>query len=329
MLDEASRPPQGLRIEDLDLVCADLGARGGLDRALDQISRWCSAIAFEPEPSEAERLSRQPDSRWRAVRVLPYAIGGVAGSGTLHLPADMAGASLLAHNSALVQRFGQTHLHIDRHEVPVETKTLDSLRISGELPRVDYLKIDVEGAEYAILQAASLVLSECSAIKVECSFLPQRLGQRLVWDVASLLSATGMEIVDLEDIHRWRRRPLPAHPFTTRFPMAYSRGQLAQCDVVALRSPEHVTDWPALLRLVVIASTLGFFDFAVTALRVRRDLVETVQDAHALERSLEHWSLQCGHQATRAALLASLRGMVPLLRSAIGALPFAAPAEPY
>ena len=176
MFDEARGSLHGLPIEDLDITCADLGARGGLDRALGDISRWCSALAFEPEPSEAERLSRQPDPRWRIVRVLPYAIGGVDGSGTLHLPADMAGASLLPHNNALVQRFGRSHLLVDRREVPVETRTLDSLRRSGDLPRVDYLKIDVEGAEYAILEAAPFVLSECSAIKVECSFLPQRLG---------------------------------------------------------------------------------------------------------------------------------------------------------
>ena len=111
--------------------------------------------------------------------------------------------------------------------------------------------------------------------------------------------------------------------------MAYSRGQLAQCDVVALRSPEHVKEWPALLRLVVIASALGFFDYAVTALRVRRDLVDTLRDDHSLQRSLEQWSIQSGRRSTRAALLASLRSMIPLLRSALRVLPFSEPVERY
>ena len=318
-------------IEAIEPCIADVGARGGVDHELVEIAWACKVYAFEPDPVEAERLRRSGAGAWRRLEVLPFALGDVVGSGRLHLPESAQGASLLPHNEAMVESFGYENLHVTRRTISVETTTLDELMRSEKLSRIDYLKIDVEGAELGILEAGRAVLAACSALKIELSFLEQRVGQPLIWDVVPLLCEAGFQVVDVRDLHRWRRRPLPAHPFRTPFQMPYSRGQVAQCDLVLLRRPESLAEPRAAARLTLIAAALGYFDFAVTLLRRVPRIAELVRDEHGveIENALTAWSRLRGGRVAGEALREQLRGLVPLVRSALNRLPHAIPGRPY
>jgi FkbM family methyltransferase len=317
-------------IRDLRPTLVDVGARGGLDQDLKSIAWACSAYGFEPEPVEAARLKAHPQTLWRDVDVLPCAVGGASGTATLFVPESKQGASLLRHNSALVERFGYPNLHISRDELAVETTTLDDLRASGRLSEVDYLKLDIEGAELDVLKAAGSVLGGCSVVKVECSFLSQRAMQPLIWEVGSFLLNAGFEIVDLQDIHRWRRRPVPAHPYVTNYQMPYSRAQLAQCDVLALRRPDNISDEKRLM-LIVISSALGFFDYAISVMRATPSLCEVILRDYGfqLEAELVRWARVSGTASLRVAIRTQLRALVPQLRSLAGRLPYGKPVRPY
>lgn len=321
----------GRLIEDIEPVVADIGARGGVDEDMLPIAWATRVIGFEPEAQEAARLMQHGDSRWRQVNVLPFAVGGHVGGATLHVPDSKEGASLLPHDARMADQFGYDNLHIDRQELPVETVTLDSLRADGRVPRIDYLKIDIEGVEMEVLQAAKSVLEDCVAIKVEGSFVQQRVGQALVWEVAAFLVQHGFTIVGMRDIRRWRRRNLPGHPYRIAFEMPYSRGQLAQCDLIALKSADAVTTTTQGLRLALIAAVLGYFDYAITLIRGKPELVAHVQDAFGfdLERALRDWSGSRGRAEVARAIRTSLRNLIPLGRSLLGKLPYATPDRPY
>ena len=325
------RLPVGRMIDALAPCILDIGARGGADEELLAIA-WASRIVcFEPDRTEFEDLVAKGDKRWRQFTVLPYAVGGVSASRELHVPDDVRGASLLPHNPSMVERFGRENLHVTKAAVPVQTCTLDALRREGHIDRVDYIKIDVEGAELDILNAGSAILQDCVALKVECSFLPQRLNQPLVWDVVPFLTAQGFEVVDLQEIHRWRRRNLPAHPYRVRAAMEYSRGQVAQCDVILLRSAEQTRDTEQALRLIVLSAALGFFDYGISVLRGHPELVTHVRQAHGmdLEAELKRWSATVGGHVAGASLKASVRALVPLFRAWAGRLPFPPARPPY
>lgn len=319
----AGRWPIDQLIDALSPGVLDIGARGGADEALLSIAWASRMICFEPDPVEAAQLAGRGDARWRQFKVLPFAIGGVAGRQDLHVPEDSRAASLLAHNPAMVERFGHENLHRTRKVMSVETTTLDALRAQGHIERVDFMKIDVEGAELLILESGKAVLSDCVALKVECSFLPQRLNQPLAWDVMRFLSEAGFEVVDLRDIHHWRRHNLPAHPYRVRAAMEYSRGEVAQCDVIALKAGARITGTDQALRLVVLSAALGFFDYAAAVLRSRPDIAVHVQRVHAfdLEAELQRWSAAAGGSAVGQSLKSSLRALVPLFRAWAGRLP--------
>jgi len=325
------RLPIARVIDALSPCILDIGARGGADEALLAIA-WASRIVcFEPDKAEFDGLVAKGDTRWRQFTVLPYAVGGESPRQELYVPEDPHAASLLPHDPSMVERFGREHLHVTKETVPVQTWTLDALRRGGFIDRVDYMKIDVEGAELEILNAGGAVLEECVALKVECSFLPQRLNQPLVWDVVPRLIAQGFEVVDLQDIHHWRRRNLPAHPYRVRADMEYSRGQVAQCDVILLRAAAHAHDTEQALRLIVLSAALGFFDYGISVLRATPELAAHVQHAHGLdlEAELKRWSAEVGGHVAAASLKDNLRALVPLFRAWAGRLPFPPTRPPY
>lgn len=326
-----SNNPMDRLVADASLCVADLGARGGLDEDMLAIAWACEVIGFEPDPEEAKRLAGVGDPRWRKVTVLPYAIGGSNGQAILHVPESSEGASLLKHNSAMLDMFGYDNLHVDKAEIPVIVHTLDELRGSAVLPRIDYLKIDIEGAELDVLKGGESVLQDCVALKVECSFLPQRLNQPLIWEVAHYLVSRNFCAMELRDVRHWRRRNLPAHPYRINFHMPYSRGQLAQCDLIFLRSPDALLDQAQLLRLVIASAVLGYYDHAVNVLRKSPAFAAWVVETYGadLESELARWSLLAGRQATRQAIAKSLRGLVPLFRSAMNRLPYVKPRRSY
>lgn len=310
---------------------ADLGARGGLDEDMLPIAWASHAVGFEPDPEEAGRLRSAGDARWNKVSILPYAVGGTSGDAVLHVPESSEGASLLAHDGSMAELYGYDNLHIDKKEIPVTVHTLDELRAKGELPRVDYLKIDIEGAELDVLKAGEATLRDCVALKVECSFLPQRLRQPLIWEVGQYLVTQDFWAMDIRDIRRWRRRNLPSHPYRIAFTMPYSRGQLAQCDLIFLRSPQHIADDAQALRLIVLSAVLGYYDHAITVMRMHHTAANWAADQSNvnLELELSGWSERAGRAATAAAIKHSLRGLVPLLRSKLNHLPYPPPRRPY
>ena len=318
-------------VERLEPCVVDIGARNGVDEDFLSIGWATKVIGFEPEPEEAIRLSQRHDSRWKEVVVLPFAVGGTCGAATLHIPATSEGASLLRHNPSMVGLFGYENLHIVEHEVPVKTVTLDYLKETGSLPRVDYLKIDIEGAELDVLRSAKNVLRDCVSIKVECSFLEQRLNQPLIWEVAQFLLGEGFAIVGTRAVRRWRRRNLPSHPYWIDFEMPYSEGQLAQCDLIVLRDIDSIQSEDQALRLIIASAVLGYFDHAVNVLRKVPQLREMVKGEFGLdlEAELGLWAGERGRREVKQAIRASLRGLVPLFRSFLGRLPYPTPTKPY
>lgn len=313
------------------LTFVDIGARGGLDEALLPLSSGVNAVGFEPEPQEAARLRIVGNQQWREVRILPFAVGVENGEARLFVPPNAIGASLIPHNPSMLNRFGYDDLHGSGSVVNVSTVTLDELCKRGELRKADYLKIDIEGAELGVLRCGEQILRGCKAIKIECSFLEQRVDQPLVTEVATFMLTQGFDVIDVVDIHRWRRRPLPTHPYVAAFDVPYSRGQIAQCDLILLRRADTLEDPWEKTALTLIAACLGYFDFAISVIRDHPEVEQLVMSecGKSLERELSQLSRDTGRQVVLREIRRSLRNLIPLMRSLLGGLPVVTPRRPY
>jgi FkbM family methyltransferase len=315
---------------DYRITALDLGARGGVNEDIAALTPATVMIGFEPDQAESKRLQAADKGRWLELRILPYAIGGSTGPATLYVPRNPEGASLLPHNGALVDEFGHVALHHTVKQIPVAAVTLDFLASDQGIDRIDYLKVDIEGAELDVLRAGERLLKTCKVIKVECAFLEQRVGQPLAAEVVSYLTACGFELIDILDLQRWRRRPLPAHPYMIGSDVPYSRGRVSQADFLFARRFAPGADAWDVSAAVLLLAALGYVDHAVTLLRKSPEAAAW-WSAHniEIERELREVSRKLGAQQIRNALWQQLRGFVPLARSRLGLLPFHRPEKDY
>ncbi len=291
------------------LVAVDIGSRGGFDPELLPIAWAVDGIGFEPEPQAFSQLQSLSPAPWHSVTWLPFAVGAENGPATLWVPPDPVGASLLEHDPAVGERFGLSHLTSDCRPITVETLTLDKALEGHRQP--DYLKLDVEGAELSILQAAPASLSSCVAIKAEASFIAARKHQPVAADMDVFLRDHGFELMDIIRPMRWRSHPVAPHPYSWRGEPAYSKGQIGQCDLLYFRHPQAMANHKQSLKAGLVAAALGYFDRALPLLTAAG-----LPAAHVTRASRRF-----GRQVAIGSIRRHLRDLVPLLRSLVGGIP--------
>lgn len=142
-------------------------------------------IGFEPDPENciiAEDNMRR--NNFRDVEVLPYAVAAEAGTQRFFLPcnASMAGS--------LTTRWD----HLSKEVAPMREIEVPCVPLSRYLQRdIDYLKMDIEGAEYEVLQEAASCL-----YRVKYLFCEYHHGLGLPTDrlarILDLLNACNFEV---------------------------------------------------------------------------------------------------------------------------------------
>jgi FkbM family methyltransferase len=151
--------------------------------------------AFEPNPAERAKLP-QSDTR----RVLPHAIGD-GGPATLHLTSHPGFASTLEPDPALaahIHSFAALMQVTDRQ--PLQTTRLDDL---ANLPRIDWLKIDIQGGELAAFRGGQAKLSRALCVQTEVAFVPIYRNQPLWADQDAALQGLGLRFHAFASVNRF------------------------------------------------------------------------------------------------------------------------------
>ena len=199
-------------------------------------------IGFEPLAERLEERAR--DEADESPTLLPHAVGD-GGRHTLHVNNDDATSSLFPLNEALNRDFEHlSHLATVRREA-VQTRRLDDVLPSDE--PVDFLKLDIQGAELLALRGAERALARTAVVHCEVEFSPLYLGQPLFPEVQSHLNARGFALIDL----------LVAHRYSHRVPSGrVAPDRLIWADAVFFR--EAVEDDPATLLVQALVALLVY-----------------------------------------------------------------------
>ena len=301
--------------EAYPLTYLDIGTRGGFQGDLSALAFATHAIGFEPEPNEFACLSNAGPGPWASRRILPFAISPTGGSAMLHLSNDRNGASLLSPLPAVGERFNKTQFFDLERTLEVETRTLNAALEAAKIYAIDYLKIDIEGAELGVFEASPAVLADTLVIKTEACYLRVREGQGLVHEIDACLGANGFELMNLVCPAHWRREGHVLHPRISDSMPPYARGQLIHGDFVYFRNPATLDDRPErLIRLGLLAAAMGYFDHALMAFE--RDAVrEQLAQTHGGDVSdiVNEASRVYGRRAFGQALRRQLRSVAGLL----------------
>ena len=294
----------------------DIGSRGGFQEDLLPLAFAVNAIGFEPEPSEFIKLNSRESSPWLTSKHLPFAISGDGGRQTLFISRGPQSASLLQHNMELGVRFDKTQFVEVEGKIEIETQTLSEALELANINSIDYLKIDIEGAELEVFRSSPTIMDNILAVKTEVSFVEFRHDQPHAFEVEEFMKEKGFMLMDLVQPAHWRRQGYVIHPYTANEVPPYSRGQIVHGDYLFFRDPETLGDEPeAHIKLALIAMALGYFDNSLMILenRVARNYVSERYGKSILE-FIEPASRAYGRRVFWKTLYSQIRGLVPLIR---------------
>lgn len=184
-----ARTAASLLPEPLTLV--DAGCRWGVPEPWLEAGSGLRIFAFDADAAECARL--QPTAPLN-VTYVPTALGNRSGPAQLYLTADPACSSLYPPSQTALRRFPELSILESSGHVDVELKTLESWAAEQAVPRIDVLKLDVQGAELDILIGMGALLDGLRIAEIEVAFNPIYENQPLFADVDRYLRNTGLEL---------------------------------------------------------------------------------------------------------------------------------------
>lgn len=225
-----------------------------------------SIYGFDADPVACEQANQSDRPRTWQEKHLPLAMGGRVGKQPLYLTKHLMCSSLYPPNEPYLARFAGLPplVNLDRI-VEVEITTLDDFCQEYGVNTIDFLQIDIQGAELDVFKAANNIFSKSIlAIQTEVEFAPLYSGQPLFGDVDQFLGCQGFTLFGLGTV--------PISRLNSPIPSGYGNPQILWGEAFYLRdllvsemnknqrTPEN------LLKLACIADILGFTDYALELL---------------------------------------------------------------
>jgi FkbM family methyltransferase len=152
----------GLVKEGMTVV--DVGAHAGYYTliAARAVGDKGKVFAFEPEPSNYKLLLKNIQvNNHKNVVPIQKAVANVTGPVRLFMAEDASGHSIVNYNPR-------------QRSIPVDSTTLDDY-FAARIRPIHIVKIDVEGAEDAVLQGMSRIITENPELKIFTEFSPGAL----------------------------------------------------------------------------------------------------------------------------------------------------------
>jgi FkbM family methyltransferase len=210
-------------LDTLKFHICSVGARelseGDFDRQWFSLGRQLTIYGFEPDAQECERLTQKHQASQQAHQAiyLPKALSARKESRVLYRTQWDACSSLYPPNRHLCHRFSLaasnekniafrltplSQVTEVKEKVNVECTTLDEELRDIDL---DFLKIDVQGAELDILRGASeKLLKNLLAIQLEVEFTSIYQDQPLFVDIDQFLRGQGFSLLSINPSYRPR-----------------------------------------------------------------------------------------------------------------------------
>ncbi len=287
--------PYALKLLDqhsLVITFVDVGSRNGVLELRD-LAGHVEAYGFEPNPAEYEKLIAGKTDllllegisppRYRRLSYFPYALGNFCGKQAFYITPGPGACGVLEPDLERLRKIvwkGRSYkknfaedvfAHYDK--IDVETQTLDAVARRNSITYIDYLKIDVEGSEYEVLEGSRALLPSIGVIKVETCFIPFRKGQKLFSHIDLLLREFDFDLLGYE-IHPaqvgYKERNSPVMNVPAGYPDPY--GQPLSSDAIYVNRSITATD-RALAQAIVLLEK-NYIDDALHVLRTKT----TVQD---------------------------------------------------
>ncbi|RUT08238.1 hypothetical protein DSM106972_014060 [Dulcicalothrix desertica PCC 7102] len=227
-----------------------------------------SIYGFDADADACEEANANIEARqvnWQEKHI-PLALGSSVGESTLYVTKHPMCSSLYPPNEAYLKRFqGLPELVNLDFALEIETTTLDTFCKDEGIREIDFLQIDVQGADLDVLKGSYYLLEKSVlAIQIEVEFSPLYVNQPLFTDIDIFLRNQGFSLFDLAPSYRTRSdSPIQStlHPGQILWADAFYFRDLIQENVnFNLKTPQQI------LKLACIADIMHFPDYALELL---------------------------------------------------------------
>jgi FkbM family methyltransferase len=253
------------------LICFDAGARGGW-KEMEKLSSHIRYTGFEPDPVAYEELRKiVQQTAFASAEISPLALWSGKGKLTLNISERPSMSSLLPFDEQTFDKHFGAIRDAEKwkagissgRKIEVDTITLDEYCASSDIPYIDYLKMDTQGAEREILSGAERMIASqsISVLKTEVNFIPVYKGQASFSELDQFLKQKGFEFIDCRFYPNGVKQPVSAGKKTVyESPKIYNGG-----DAYYMMRPEAVKaargEYAVVCQAVVLAA-LGYYSEA-------------------------------------------------------------------
>ena len=300
-----------LKERNIEPTVVDIGARNGMFLVPQIYALHAHYIGFEPNKEEYEKLVRHKTDAMNLGMDMPKfkseeyhdcAVWSEDGFSSFYVTKGPGSCTLMGKTDGIVtsrmflesdtQSYENTHSEI-QNTISMKCKRLDSIINSAR--KIDFLKIDAEGADYEVLKGALDLLksSKILFIKTEFQLFPYYDNHSLLGDQQILLSKYGFRLIDLNLEHSGYTRS------KSRLPMYADRRLMYAGDAFFILDPDRnellVEDR---YRIALVSFIFGFNSLAISLLRETgyfstdelNELEDTLKRRHTSKRWLYYWS---------------------------------------
>ena len=141
-------------------------------------------IGFEIEKEVCDQMNSKAD---KGIKYFPFALGENNEKRKLYITENPMCTSLYKPNEKLLNLYHELQYMNLKKESEIETITLDFFVDKYSIDTIDFIKIDVQGAELDILKGSKKLLNNVLKIVCEVEFLPLYHDQPLFGDITKFL----------------------------------------------------------------------------------------------------------------------------------------------
>lgn len=196
-------------LENESLTVVDVGARGGIENHWTNYGKAARFVCFEPDKEECGKLNSSLDSQSN-LRFYPVALHKNKGTYTFYQQVSSAAGGLYQRDPKLVNRFPAGELLKVVKTFPIRATNLDSFVKDYNIPNIDFIKTDAEGADFDIIKGAAAQLKK-SVLGISCEihFQPWCVGSQGFSELEQLVRPWGFKLYDI-NLYRFANKAFPS-----------------------------------------------------------------------------------------------------------------------
>ena len=187
-----------------EITILDIGAYNG-STALQYAEAFPNATihSFEPFPEAYLELVKNTEDK-QNIRSHQLGLSSSVGTTTLYSNSFAPTNSLFKTHLEGENTWGNTNVLKPLGELEINTITLDEFVKQNQIDKIDILKLDVQGAEYMVLEGAHETLKKrkVGIVYTEIITMPTYENQKSIEEIIAIYKSYGFELFNLYNYSR-------------------------------------------------------------------------------------------------------------------------------